>query len=88
MLQVYFKFLFGQPDFPDSLLDDLYEDQVDENKRRLFPRNPDKARLGVYLASRQETDFRTGIAVERGYIPWNSPAFKEVCDFLQRLIQP
>jgi hypothetical protein len=49
------------------------------------PHTEDKARLLAYLAAQENTDARTGIAVERDYIPWRSPAFEIIRQFLQDL---
>lgn len=51
-----------------------------------FPHSEAKARLGAYLASRREAEFRTGVAIKNGTLPWDSPAFAPIHDFLRRLI--
>lgn len=44
-----------------------------------------KARLHTFLASRQDPDLRLGEAAQRGYWPWDSPAFDQVKAFLRQL---
>ena len=45
----------------------------------------DKARIHAFLASRQDPELRLGEAAQRGYIPWNHPAFAQLAQFLQSL---
>lgn len=52
------------------------------------PHEMEKARLLAYLAAQNDTDARIGIAVERGYIPWESPVFKIIRQFLKDLTEP
>jgi hypothetical protein len=47
------------------------------------PNNVAKARLHVWLASQVEPDKRLGEASERGYWPWDAPAFQPLISFLQ-----
>jgi hypothetical protein len=49
------------------------------------PGNLAKARAHVWLASRPEPDARLGEAAEKGYWPWDDPAFGPVIDFLRSL---
>lgn len=44
-----------------------------------------KARFRAWMASQSEFDLRVGRAAERGYIPWESPAFAVLRDLLTRL---
>jgi hypothetical protein len=52
------------------------------------PHSEHKSRLLAYLSAQQETDGRVGIAVTKGYIPWNSPAFEILAQFLKELLEP
>ncbi len=52
-----------------------------------LPHSADKARLLAYLAAQTDTEARTGIAVERGILPWDSPAFAIIVRFLEDLIK-
>jgi hypothetical protein len=52
------------------------------------PHDMRKARLLAYLAAQNDTDSRIGIAVQRGYIPWDSPVFEIVRQFLKDLTEP
>jgi hypothetical protein len=49
------------------------------------PNNPAKARLHAWLASQLEPDKRLGEAAEKGYWPWDAPAFQPLIRFLQSL---
>ncbi|MGH7173109.1 MAG: DUF3226 domain-containing protein [Gemmataceae bacterium] len=49
------------------------------------PNNIAKARLHVWLASQAEPDKRLGEAAEKGYWPWDAPAFQPLIRFLQLL---
>ena len=49
------------------------------------PQNTDKAKMHVFLASREDPELRLGEAAQRGYIPWNHPAFTALAQFLQNL---
>lgn len=44
-----------------------------------------KAQVHVYLASRDEPDLRLGEAAQRGYWPWDNPAFDQAKAFLRQL---
>ena len=44
-----------------------------------------KAKLHVFLAFREQPDLRLGEAAQKGYWPWDDPAFDKVKDFLQQL---
>ncbi len=49
------------------------------------PKDGDKARIHAFLASRQDPELRLGEAAQRGYIPWNRPAFADLTQFLRNL---
>ena len=49
------------------------------------PRQQDKARIHAFLASREDPELRLGEAAQRGYIPWNHPAFADLAQFLRNL---
>ncbi|MBI4772182.1 MAG: hypothetical protein HY784_17625 [Chloroflexi bacterium] len=49
------------------------------------PGNPAKARVHAWLASQVRPDLRLGEAAEKGYWPWESPAFDPLERFLRNL---
>ena len=49
------------------------------------PRDGDKARIHAFLASREDPELRLGEAAQRGYIPWDHPAFSDLAQFLKEL---
>ena len=50
-----------------------------------WPREQSRARMQVFLASRQKVDKRLGEAAQAGYIPLTSPVFDELKRFLHAL---
>lgn len=50
-----------------------------------LPENLSKAQLHAFLASRPKPDLLLGQAANAGYWPWNSPAFRDMIQFLQSL---
>jgi hypothetical protein len=44
-----------------------------------------KARVHTWLSSQVEPDLRLGEAAKRGYLPWDSPAFDHIKQFLRSL---
>ncbi len=57
------------------------------NQRGLGPRGRklSKAKVHVFLASREEPGLRLGEAADRGYWPWDAAAFKEIRQFLESI---
>lgn len=51
------------------------------------PRERSRARMQVFLASREKVDRRLGVAAQAGYIPFASPVFDEVKRFLRALAE-
>jgi len=49
------------------------------------PSNMAKARIRAWLSSQIEPDKRLGEAAKAGYLPWDSPAFNGLKQFLQAL---
>ena len=49
------------------------------------PNNMAKARVHTWLASQLEPDKRLGEAAKAGYLPWESPGFDRLKQFLQAL---
>jgi hypothetical protein len=49
------------------------------------PNNMAKARVHTWLASQSEPDKRLGEAAKAGYLPWDSPGFYSLKQFLQAL---
>jgi hypothetical protein len=58
-----------------------------QQKALSLPNNMSKAKVQVFLASRSKPGLRLGEAAEAGYWPWNGNAFKQVKDFLQKIVQ-
>ena len=50
-----------------------------------LPKNMDKAKIHVFLASKEEPDKRLGEAAQAGYWPWEAEAFDQVKTFLRQL---
>ena len=63
---------------------DQYFECVEKEMGRL-PRNMAKARIHAFLASRERPDRRLGEAALGGELPWDSPSFAPVKQFLNRL---
>jgi hypothetical protein len=55
-----------------------------QHKGLSLPDNMSKAKVQVFLASRQ-AGLRLGEAAEKGYWPWDAKSFEQVKDFLQRI---
>ena len=49
------------------------------------PNNMAKARVHTWLASQSEPDKRLGEAAKAGYLPWDSPGFDSLKQFLEAL---
>lgn len=49
------------------------------------PKNMAKARIHTWLSSQIEPDKRLGEAAKAGYLPWDSPGFDSLKQFLQAL---
>ena len=49
------------------------------------PREPSKARVHAFLSSRETPDLRLGEAAEKGYWPFEDPAFHLIKEFLRKL---
>jgi hypothetical protein len=49
------------------------------------PKNIAKVRIHAWLSSQIEPDKRLGEAAKAGYLPWNSPGFDSLKQFLQAL---
>nr|WP_290668328.1 DUF3226 domain-containing protein [Ardenticatena sp.] len=50
------------------------------------PRHSAKAKVQVFLASRERVYLRVGEAADKGYWPWDAPEFDEIRRFLQSLV--
>jgi hypothetical protein len=50
-----------------------------------LPSHVAKAHIHAFLASRERPDLRLGEAALRGYLPWDSPAFASVRQFVGQL---
>ena len=49
------------------------------------PKSPSKAKVQVFLASRERAGLPLGIAAEKGYWPFGEPAFAEIAGFLRQI---
>jgi hypothetical protein len=56
-----------------------------ENQLQVVPRQMEKARLQVFLASRERVPRMLGIAASQNVWPWDSPVFENIKDFLNNL---
>lgn len=63
---------------------DNYFDCISKTTGRQ-PSNMAKARIRAWLSSQIEPDKRLGEAAKAGYLPWDSPAFDGLKQFLQAL---
>ncbi|HOK58355.1 MAG TPA: hypothetical protein PK659_06685 [Methanothrix sp.] len=50
-----------------------------------FSGNVAKAKIQVFLASRERAGLRLGEAAQAGYLPWDADAFRPVRDFLKQI---
>lgn len=57
-------------------------------ERRIEVKNPDKAKVQAFLASREAVDGRVGIAARKGYWPFDSQVFSPLKDFVTALVGP
>lgn len=71
-------------DEPAMLCVDQYFQCLEAQMENLPP-NESKARVHAFLASRERPDLRLGEAALGGYLPWDSPAFEPVKQFISRL---
>jgi hypothetical protein len=63
---------------------DEYFDCVN-NRLGSLPKNMEKARVQAFLASNTKYVPHLGLAAQKGYWPWDSPAFDHVKQFLREL---
>lgn len=56
-----------------------------QHTQESLPQPADKARLQVFLASRNRPGLRLGEAAEAGYFSWDQPVFEPIKHFLQSL---
>lgn len=56
-----------------------------QNHSEVMPKNLPKAKLGVFLASRQTPNLLVSHAARAGYFPWDHPVFDLVKQFVQSL---
>jgi len=64
---------------------DEYFQCVNNIAERQQPKNMAKARVHAWLSSQVEPDKRLGEAAKAGYLPWDSPRFDRLKQFLQAL---
>lgn len=69
---------------PAMLCVDTYLKCLKE-KLTLLPRNIEKARLQVFLASRKKVPRKLGVAAMQNVWPWDSPVFENIKNFLETL---
>ena len=51
----------------------------------VVPKNPSKARIKAFLASREESVPHLGVGVEKGYFPLDSEVFEQIRAFLRAM---
>lgn len=56
-----------------------------QNHSEVMPKNLPKAKLGAFLASRQNPNLLVSNAARAGYFPWDNPVFDLVKQFIQSL---
>ncbi|MEM4214544.1 MAG: DUF3226 domain-containing protein [Candidatus Methanomethylicaceae archaeon] len=56
-----------------------------EQKKLSLPRHISKAKVQVFLASRDRAGLRLGEAAKAGYLPWDAEAFKQIKYFLEHI---
>ncbi|AFY47307.1 hypothetical protein Nos7524_1429 [Nostoc sp. PCC 7524] len=66
-------------------VDDYFQCVNTVAKRQPKTKDMAKARIRAWLSSQIEPDKRLGEAAQAGYLPWNSPAFDSIKQFLQSL---
>lgn len=64
---------------------DEYFKCVNNIAERQQPKNMAKARVHAWLSSQVEPEKRLGEAAKAGYLPWDSPGFDRLKQFLQAL---
>jgi len=69
-----------QPEF--SCVDSYFSCIAQKSPRANFS---SKAKVRVWMASHDDYDYRVGKAAEKGYWPWESPAFEPLKNFLKAL---
>ena len=52
-----------------------------------LPKNISKAKVQVFLASREKAGLRLGEAAEAGYWPWDNGAFQQVKEFMRLFLE-
>jgi hypothetical protein len=70
----------GNPEF--ACVDEYFRCVAEKSERKTFS---SKARVRAWMASHTDYDLRVGIAAEKGYWPWASPAFDSLKNFLHQL---
>lgn len=66
-------------------IDDYFQCVYNTAQRQPKPKDISKARIRAWLSSQIEPDKRLGEAAKAGYLPWDSPAFDGIKQFLQAL---
>lgn len=59
------------------------QDTKKQNTASSFPKNESKARIHVFLASREKPNLRLGEAAQKGIWPWQHKAFDQIKGFLR-----
>ena len=57
-----------------------------ERKKCPLPRNLSKAKVQVFLASREKAGLRLGEAAKAGYWPWENESFNHIKDFIFQVV--
>lgn len=69
-----------RPEFP--CVDDYFNCITQKSKRKDFS---SKAKLRAWMAAQEDFDLYIGKAAEKGYWPWENPAFDPIREFLRNL---
>lgn len=70
----------NQPGFP--CLDEYFRCLAEKTGKATYPA---KAKFRAWMASQSDFDLRVGKAADKGYLPWDSPAFGPLREFLAEL---
>jgi hypothetical protein len=72
-----------RPDRMTNCIDQYFQCVAAVRGRELIQMS--KARVHAWLAAQDPPDMRLGIAAQKGLIPWNSPSFDQLRNFLTAL---
>jgi hypothetical protein len=74
------KSVSDRPEF--DCVDEYFRCVAEKSDRKSFS---SKAKVRAWLSSHTDWDLRVGLAAEKGYWPWDNPAFDTLKDFIRAL---